>query len=87
MFWRVRRQRRDTDPDEPAESICSSWRCETGNSGYGCGTTILGIGFALVEALAVTVVKGDVTYRGPTVLDESIRYELGHGISTLFCIT
>ena len=28
----------------------------------GCGTTILGIGFALVEALAVTVVEGDITY-------------------------
>ena len=28
----------------------------------GCSTTILGIGFALVEALAVTVVEGDVTY-------------------------
>ncbi|MBQ0095684.1 MAG: hypothetical protein KBT49_07880 [Bacteroidetes bacterium] len=28
----------------------------------GCSTTILGIGLALVEALAVTVVEGDVTY-------------------------
>jgi predicted RNA methylase len=28
----------------------------------GCGTTILGIGLALVEALAVTVVEGDITY-------------------------
>lgn len=28
----------------------------------GCGTTILGIGLALVEALAVTLIEGDVTY-------------------------
>ena len=27
-----------------------------------CGTTILGIGLALVETLAVTVIEGDVTY-------------------------
>ena len=34
VFWSVRRLRRDTNPDEPPESICSSWRCEIGNSGY-----------------------------------------------------
>ena len=28
----------------------------------GCGTTILGIGLTLVEALAVTMVEGYVTY-------------------------
>ena len=28
----------------------------------GCGTTVLGVGLALIEALAVTMVEGDVTY-------------------------
>lgn len=46
----------------------------------GCGTTILGIGLALVEALAVTVVEGDVTDGGPTVLDYGCGMEFGHGV-------
>ena len=44
----------------------------------GCGTTILGIGLALVEALAVTVVEGYVSYAGPAVLDYGVGVELGH---------
>ena len=36
--------------------------------------------FALVEALAVTVIEGDVTYAGPAVLNESIGIKLRHGI-------
>ena len=54
----------------------------------GCGTTILGIGFALVEALAVTVVEGDVTYAGPAVLDYGCGMEFGHGVyGIIVCIT
>ena len=49
----------------------------------GCGTTILGIGLALVEALAVTVVEGDVTYAGPAVLDYGCGMEFGHGFMVL----
>lgn len=49
----------------------------------GCGTTILGIGLALVEALAVTVIEGDVTYRGPAVLDYGCGMEFGHGFMVL----
>ena len=45
----------------------------------GCSTTILGVGFALVEALAVTMVEGDVTYAGPAVLDYGRGMEFGHG--------
>ena len=45
----------------------------------GCGTTILGVGFALVEALTVTMVEGDVTYAGPAVLDYGCGMEFGHG--------
>ena len=43
--------------------------------------------FALVEALPVAVVEGDVTYAGPTVLNESIGIKLRHGISVLLSIT
>ena len=49
----------------------------------GCGTTILSIGLALVEALAVTVVEGDVTYAGPAVLDYGCGMEFGHGFMVL----
>lgn len=49
----------------------------------GCGTTILGIGLALVEALAVTVIEGDVTYAGPAVLDYGCGMEFGHGFIVL----
>ena len=49
----------------------------------GCGTTILGVGLALVEALAVTVVESDVTYAGPAVLDYGCGMELGHGFMVL----
>ena len=49
----------------------------------GCGTTILGIGLALVEALAVTVVEGDVAYAGPAVLDYGCGMEFGHGFMVL----
>jgi len=49
----------------------------------GCSTTILGIGLALVEALAVTVVEGDVTYAGPAVLDYGCGMEFGHGFMVL----
>ena len=49
----------------------------------GCGTTILGIGFALVEALAVTVIEGDVTYAGPAVLDDGCGMEFGHNFMVL----
>ncbi len=49
----------------------------------GCGTTILGIGLALIEALAVTVIEGDVTYAGPAVLDYGCGMELGHGFMVL----
>ena len=38
-----------------------------------------GIWLALPEALAVTVVEGDITYRGPTVLNEYGGLELRHG--------
>ena len=44
----------------------------------GSGTTILGIGLALVEALAVTVVEGDIAYAGPAVLDYGCGMEFGH---------
>lgn len=44
-----------------------------------CGTTILGIGLALVEALAVTVVESDVAYAGPAVLDYGCGMEFWHG--------
>ncbi len=39
--------------------------------------------FALVEALAVTVVEGDVTYAGPAVLDYGCGMEFGHGFMVL----
>ena len=45
----------------------------------GCSTTILSIGLALVEALPVTVVEGDVTYAVPAVLDYGCGMEFGHG--------
>ena len=44
----------------------------------GCGTTILSIGLALIEALAVTVIEGDITYAGPAVLDYGCGMEFGH---------
>ena len=56
------------------------------NSGLaqlGCGTTILGIGLALVEALAVTVVEGDITYAGPAVLDYGCGMKFGHSFMAL----
>ena len=43
-------------------------------------TLINVIGLALPEALAVTVVKGDVTYGGPAVLDDGVWCKLGHGV-------
>lgn len=49
----------------------------------GCGTTILGIGLALVEALAVTVVEGDISYAGPAVLDYGCGMEFGQGFMAL----
>ncbi len=49
----------------------------------GSSTTILGIGFALVEALPVTVVEGDVAYAGPAVLDYGCGMEFGHGFMVL----
>ena len=49
----------------------------------GCGTTILGIGLALVEALAVTMIEGDVADAGPAVLDYGCWMELGHGFMVL----
>ena len=49
----------------------------------GCSTTILGIGLALVETLAVAVVEGDVTYAGPAVLDYGCGMEFGHGFMVL----
>ena len=45
----------------------------------GRGTSILGIRLALVEALAVTVVEGDISYAGPAVLDYGCGMEFGHG--------
>ena len=48
-----------------------------------CGTAELGIRLALVEALAVTVVEGDVTYAGPAVLDYGCGMEFGHGFMVL----
>ena len=39
-----------------------------------------GIDFALVEALAVAVEEGYVAYRGPAILDNGCRMELGHGV-------
>lgn len=39
-----------------------------------------GTGLALVVAMAVTVVEGDVTYAGPAVLDYGGGMELGHGV-------
>lgn len=52
----------------------------------GSSTTILGIGFALVEALAVTVVESDVTYAGPAVLDYGCGMEFWHGFMVLVFI-
>lgn len=49
----------------------------------GCGTTILGIGLALVETLAVTVVEGDISYAGSAVLDYGCGMEFGHGFMAL----
>ena len=46
----------------------------------GSSTTILGIGLALVEALAVTVVEGYVSYAGPAVLDYGCGMEFGHSV-------
>ena len=42
-----------------------------------------GIDFALVEALTVTVIEGDVTYAGPAVLDYGCGMEFGHGFMVL----
>ena len=42
-----------------------------------------GIDFALVEALTVTVIEGDVTYAGPAVLNYGCGMELGHGFMVL----
>ena len=42
-----------------------------------------GIDFALVEALTVTVIEGDVTYAGPAVLDYGCGMEFWHGIMVL----
>ena len=39
--------------------------------------------FALVEALAIAVVEGDVTYAGPAVLDYGCGMEFGHGFMVL----
>lgn len=39
--------------------------------------------FALVEALAVTMVEGDVAYAGPAVLDDGCGMELGHNFMVL----
>ena len=49
----------------------------------GCGTTILGIGLAFVEALTVTVIEGYVSYAGPAVLDYGCGMEFGHGFMVL----
>lgn len=49
----------------------------------GCGTTVLGVGFAFVEALAVTMVEGDVTYAGPAVLNYGCGMEFGHSFMVL----
>jgi hypothetical protein len=48
-----------------------------------CGTSVLGIGLALIEALAVTVVEGDVAYAGPAVLDYGCGMEFGHSFMVL----
>lgn len=39
--------------------------------------------FALVEALAITMVEGYVTYAGPAVLDYGCGMEFGHGFMVL----
>ena len=44
----------------------------------GPSTRESGIWFAFPEALAVTVIEGDITYRGPTVLNEYGGLEFGH---------
>ena len=48
-----------------------------------CGTAELGIRLALIEALAVTVIEGDITYAGPAVLDYGCGMEFGHGFMVL----
>lgn len=52
----------------------------------GCGTTILGIGLALVEILAVTVVEGDISYAGPAVLNDSCGMESWHDFRVLILL-
>ena len=37
-----------------------------------------GTGFALVVAMAVLVVEGDVAYAGPAVLNDGVGVEFGH---------
>jgi len=45
-----------------------------------------GIDFALVEALTVTVVEGDVTYAGPAVLDYGCGMESWHDFRVLILL-
>ena len=51
------------------------------------GTGESGIWLALPEALAIAMIEGDITYRGPTVLNEYSGLELGHGFMVLVFIT
>ena len=37
-------------------------------------------GLALPEALTITMIKGNITYGGPAVLDDGVRGKLGHGV-------
>lgn len=37
-------------------------------------------GLVLPVALAITVIKGNITYGGPAVLDDGVRGKLGHGV-------
>ena len=43
-----------------------------------------GMGFALVVAMAVLVVEGDVAYAGPAVFYDNVWLKMGHGI--IHCI-
>ena len=49
----------------------------------GWSTTKDRTGLAFPVALAIAVIEGYVTYRGPAVLDDGVRGKLGHDIRAL----
>ena len=50
----------------------------------GCSTTERGVGFALVEALTITMEERDVADAGPAVLYQCGGMEFGHFFRVLF---